>query len=250
MAVAQLSPTQVIVLKTLARSSQGMTRGQIEEKTGVALTASIIGPIYVDDLHKHPESLYALKLVQPLMDENSSHIGDVQWHLTKVGRRMAESVKTREHIAAVVPGNVLDPVVIKFRPTRTYGIEKYTDDDMREIISQLGEPYADVSLDALRQQIANRRKMGKYTVKEQVPEWYTVYRQGQHWTALVAEILEHNNCAVNTSHKESLGVYHRRFKKGSQSIINQETDKDLIVLCESCNKKLRGSLPVVPPQQP
>jgi hypothetical protein len=240
-----MTPTQVNVLKALSKASNGMTRKQLEERVKALVNADIIGPVYADDLHRHPESLYAQGYVSPVSDEDG-----LRWYITHEGRVAGERMRTRKTSSAVVTGSTLDPVVIAFRPTRTYGIELYTDDDIKEIKSKLGNEYSIVPIDELRQQIVNRRKMGKYKTVTTYPEWYSAYRQGQHWAALVQEMTEHSNCIINPAHKDGVNVYHRRFTRGGESVINQETPKDLIVLCESCRKKLGGNLPEVPAKMP
>ena len=247
MSVAQLSRSQVHILKALASVPFGMTRDQIEEKLDITVSTDVIGPVYSEDLYKHPDSLYALGCVSPTREEDDTK---ARWRITKDGKQIADKVKTRKPSSAVVPGDVLDPVVIAFRPTRTYTAERYTDEDMKEIRSKLGDRYANVCLDSLRQQIVNRRKMGKYNPIQSVPVWYTEYRNSQHWTALVQEMTEHHSCAVNPEHSEGINVYHRRFKRNDESVINNETPKDLIVLCASCRKKLSGSLPETPAEMP
>jgi hypothetical protein len=240
-----MTPTQVNVLKVLSKSPNGLTRKQLEEKVKAVMTTDIIGPTYAEDLHKHPDSLYGQGYVSPIADEDG-----LRWYITHEGRVTGERMRTRKPSFAVVPGNILDPVVIAFRPTRTYCFELYTDEDIQEIRSKLPSPYTQVLIPELRQQIVNRRKMGKYKTVTTHPEWYIAYRQGRHWTALVQEMTEHSNCVVNPTHNDGVNVYHRRFTKGGESVINQETSKDLIVLCESCRKKLGGSLPEVPPEMP
>lgn len=242
---SNLSPTQVKVLQTLSQSSGAMTRLQLEQAIESLVSTEVIGPIYAEDVHHHPESLYGLGYVEPYNDEDG-----LKWHITQEGMKAAKRMRTRKPTSAVVPGNILDPVVIKFRPTRTYGIELYTDEDIAEIRSKLGSPYEQVPISELRQQIVNRRKMGMYKKVEITPEWYIAYRQGQHWTALINEVLEHNGCVINPTHTDGVNVYHRRFTRGGESVINEEIPKDLVVLCESCRKKLTGNLPEIPREMP
>lgn len=247
MAKSPLSPRQVKALKTLARNPNGMTRPQLERAIGTTIGSDVIGPVYSEDLHLYPESLYARSLVYCMRDEDDEN---TRWLITSQGKKVANTTVTRDLTAAVVPPEILDPIVIEFRSTRTYSIELYTEQDMQEIRSKLGNAYAEVSINDLRQQIINRRKMGKYKTTEVIPEWYTVYRQGQHWTALVEEMTEHQGCIVNPAHKDNVSVYHRRYTRGGESVINREIDKDLIVLCASCRKKLNGNLPPIPSDMP
>jgi len=88
-----------------------------------------------------------------------------RWVVTAKGRSVVEKIKVRKDDCPKVDAGKLDTVVIKFRSTRTYGIELYTDADMKEIKAALGVAAEGVTLDSLRNQIANRRKQGAYSDK-------------------------------------------------------------------------------------
>lgn len=244
MRTVTMSPTQVKILHALNKGNP-LSRSELEQAVGTTIGTETIGPIYAEDIYNHPDSLCGMGYVTPYNDEDG-----LRWYITAEGAKVASRMRTRKATSAVVPGDILDPVVIAFRPTRTYGIELYTEDDIKVVRSRLPHIYSGVSLDDLRQQIVNRRKMGKYKTVVSVPEWYIIYRQGQHWTALVEEMTEHNGCVINPAHKDNVSVYHRRWYRGGESVINQETPKDLVILCEHCRKKLAGNLPEVPDKMP
>ncbi len=147
----RLNDSQVLILQALAKipiGSPGLTRAAIVEKTGAVVNAGNIGPAFKSVLENYPESLYGLGFVKPVQMPES----DLTWEATMKGRAVSERYK----------GATLDPVVRKFIPTRTYGLELYTDDDLKEIRSALGDEHATLPLVSLRQQIVNRRKQGSY----------------------------------------------------------------------------------------
>ena len=159
MAVASLNANQVLILQTLAKHPGGLNGAALAKKSGAAVNAGNIGPAFDTVLDNYPNSLYALKMVRP---EKRDDEGTV-WVITKKGAAAAPTFKTLKKSASVkVPAEVLNPVVIKFSPTRTYGFELYTADDLKAIREQLGADYAEVGNEDLRMQIVGQRKRGAY----------------------------------------------------------------------------------------
>jgi hypothetical protein len=162
---ARLSESQVLILQALAKAgAAGLTRDQITAKAGVAPTAGNVGPVFAHLKDTFPESLTARGLVQVAKrpDEQTT------WEITAKGLSVADKYRARKKVdAAKVPPKTLDPVVKKFLPTRAYGLELWTDDDLKEVRSQLGADHADLPLTALRQQIVNRRKQGAFADKSE-----------------------------------------------------------------------------------
>lgn len=159
MAVASLNANQVLILQTLAKHPGGLNGAVLAKKSGAAVNAGNIGPAFDTVLDNYPNSLYALKMVRPEKREDEGTV----WVITKKGEAAAPKFKTLKKSASVkVPAEVLNPVVIKFSPTRTYGFELYTADDLKAIREQLGADYAEVGNEDLRMQIVGQRKRGAY----------------------------------------------------------------------------------------
>lgn len=160
MAVASLNANQVLILQTLAKHPGGLNGSALAKKSGAAVNAGNIGPAFDTVLGNYPDSLYALKMVRPEKREDEGTV----WVITKKGEQAAPKFKTLKKATSVkVPAEVLNPVVLKFAPTRTYGFELYTADDLKAIREQLGADYAEVSPEDLRQQIIGQRKRGAYS---------------------------------------------------------------------------------------
>lgn len=162
--MASLNSSQVLTLQTLAKHEDGLDQETLEKKSGASISPANLGPVHKETLKEgngtYAKSLYGLGLVKPEQQPN----GVVLWKATAKGLKEALEVKTKKRVNKldIIPAKVLDPVIQKFRVTRTYGFESYTDDDIREIKKQIGKEYADISLDSVRQQITNRRKQGAY----------------------------------------------------------------------------------------
>lgn len=155
-----LNDSQVVILQALAKCppGTGLTRERLAA-TGAAVNAGNVGPAFKSVLENYPGSLYGLGLVRPVQHPDEEMV----WEATVRGRQLAASYKARRRVDAdkIAPA-VLDPVVKKFLPSRTYGLELYTDDDLKEIRTALGAAHAEIPLTALRAQIVNRRKQGAF----------------------------------------------------------------------------------------
>lgn len=157
---AKMGPGQALILSTLAKWPMGLTVEKLEEKAGVPVTPNNIGPITVESLVNHPDSLYARKLVRPVKPYEDE---PYKWVITDAGKKLAEKVKGRKIGAKdKVDNDILDTAVVKFRTTRAYGMENWTDADIREVRGMLGSAYEMVELDDLKNQILARRKQGAY----------------------------------------------------------------------------------------
>ena len=157
---ARLNDSQVRILQALAKCAPGtgLTRAKIAE-TGATVNSGNIGPAFKNVIENYPDSLYGLGLVRPVQHPDE----ELVWEATVKGRQLADRYKARKKATGdKVPGDTLDPIVKKFLPSRTYGLEDYTDDDLKEIRALLGSDYASLPLTSLRGQIVNRRKQGAF----------------------------------------------------------------------------------------
>jgi hypothetical protein len=140
-----------------------LTVDQIEAKApGAAATSSNLGPLLQSAYEegRHAGSLRAQGLIKCVQHQGD----DVRWSVTAKGAKLAKTIKARPRSNAdtKVPPEILDPAVIAFRATRTYGIEWFSEEDIDEIREQLGDDYEHVTADDLRMQITNRRKQGAF----------------------------------------------------------------------------------------
>jgi len=151
-----LTASQVIILNVLAKASTGLTASQISYAgKGVPVNANTIGPVFGEG---HPDSLRGRGLVVCEKQEEE----DVHWSITEKGRKMAGMKAQRIGPGKRVPNEVLDPVVLMFKKRRTYGLERYTDDDILDLRTQLPKDYRDVDPKDLWNQILARRKQGAF----------------------------------------------------------------------------------------
>lgn len=157
-----LSQTQVLILRCLAKQLPGMpglTGAQIEKKSGISAS---VGNMGVSKAGVIPGSLYAGGYITAEQHDFEGRMTLV-YKITFKGRKAAEEMRVRDARVIKIDKNVLDQVVKKFRPTRTYGIDNYTDADLEEIKGMLNGLAGSIALDDLRSQIANRRKQGAYS---------------------------------------------------------------------------------------
>lgn len=156
---------QVRILTTLAKAVAPLTRTQIADRAGVSATSTAeLGSSRAANAGDvDGDSLVGLGLVRvEKRDDNGRD--SYLYSLTAKGKKLAATVAARKKNpeSGRIPADVLDPVVRKFRLTRAYSFELYTDADVRVIRDGLGPDWADVSLDHLRLQVANRRKLGAF----------------------------------------------------------------------------------------
>ncbi len=163
--MSTLNTSQVLILQAIAKNPSGLTRDQIMKKApDAAVTLSNLGPVLISSLAKdtnHQESLYKMGLVraEPTGDEKDT----ITWTVTAKGAKLAPTLKTLTRTRGnKIPPKVLDPILRKFKVLRTYGLELYTDSDIKEIRTLCGEDYELLGVDSLRQQIVNRRKQGAF----------------------------------------------------------------------------------------
>jgi DNA-binding PadR family transcriptional regulator len=160
-AASPLNASQVLILQFLSRqtSPRGVTRQDINDKCPKA--GATVDNLGVSRGGAKPGSLYALGMVTAEQHDVDGRMVTL-YKITDKGRAAAKKMKVKATRVATVDPLKLDKVVIEFRPTRTYGMENYTDDDIREIKDKLNGGAQQVSISDLRQQIANRRKQGAY----------------------------------------------------------------------------------------
>lgn len=244
-----LTNSQVIILKTLARNPSGLTRESLAEKTGVVCDNGTLGPQLVETVPNHPDSLYALRLVRPAKFSPDS---PVLWSLTPGGEKAASLYRARERGPKLkVDTKRLDKLVLAMKPLRTYGFESYTEDDLKEIRSQLSEDDQTVTLGDLKMQIIARRKQGAYSENTIIePDWYVEYRTSHEGKVFAAKVNDHyQGCAICLK-TDDVRVYHRRFEDDGSSVLCVERVKDGIVLCPQCHKRNGRFLPEIPECSP
>lgn len=156
--IAPLNQSQVLILQCLAKFADGLTTPELAKKSGATVNSGTVGPVFDSAVENYPESLHARKLVRVEKREEG-----IVWKITAAGRKIAPTVKTRKRADTPrVPAEVLNPVVLNFAPTRTYGIEGYSLQDLAEIRNGLPAEFASMNLEDLREQITNQRKRGAY----------------------------------------------------------------------------------------
>lgn len=248
MATITLTNSQVLILKTLLRNPNGLTREQITEKAQCVVDNTTLGPVYDETLDKHPGSLTSLRLV---LRKKFTPDTPVIYLLSEPGKRAAQMYSARRIGAKdKVPAEVLNPVVLKIRPFKPYGIENFTDDDVKEIRAKLPEEHQEVTIDSLRRQIMNQRKIGAYkTDRYSEPEWYVNYRETNEFKVFAQKVEDlYQGCAVCMS--EEARVYHRRFYDDGKSVVGMERGKDGIMLCVSCHNRNWKFLAAIPSTEP
>lgn len=168
MPVYRLSATQVRVLQLLA-SADGLTKKEIEARLGLADVD--MGGSMQHGPSRDPNSLYNLGYVDPQREEGPDGRDVVRFYLTDLGREAARTHQVRVSETARIPPAVLDPVVIAFRPTRVYGLERYTEEDWEALRAGLPEEYHHTPLPALCSRVLARRKQGAYKEVKMLRCW-------------------------------------------------------------------------------
>lgn len=239
-----LTNSQVIILKTLARNPNGLTREQIDEKAQCVVDNTTLGPVYEETLDKHPESLTSLRLV---LRKKLTPDMPVLYFLSESGKKAAQLYSARKRGAKdKVPADVLNPIVLRIRPLKPYSDEYYTDDDLKEIRDMLPEEYQDTPLESLKRQIRNQRKQGAYrTDRYSEPDWYKEYRSTNEARVFSQEVESfYNGCAICQA-TENVTVYHRRYTN-----LYVERVNDGIALCPACHNRNYKFMAKIPDTEP
>jgi len=160
--MSQINSSQALILKVLAKAPGGLSYEEIKTKVGegVAVNSGTIGPVHREVLNNYPDSLHALNLVRVEKTEGEG----TKFLISPKGLKVATSLVARKRVSngSRVPPKLLDPLVRKLMEARTYGIDGLTSADLSAIRKDLGENWAKIADDDLRQQITNRRKSGAY----------------------------------------------------------------------------------------
>lgn len=252
---AALSPSQVHILQAM-RPKRGdddppeLTRAEVERKAGVGAGIDVLGPAYRETVEKHPDSLVGRGLVQSTYDIDESK---VRYYLTARGLKYSTEFVTRKTGVEEddrIPRRVLVAAVRPVKATRTYGIENYTEADLKEIRDALPEQYRHVGLEVIRQQAWNARKQGAFKEEFKFPEWYEEYREGEHWSKLEAQLT--SECAVNPEHDaDTVGLFHRLLVRGSGEVVLLDEKKyEVIALCDKCWNRCRKFMVAIPADMP
>lgn len=243
-----LTNSQVLILKTLARNANGLTREEIAEKSGVVVDNTTLGPVYSETCANHPESLVALRLVRV---EKISPDAPTMYKLTPGGENAAKAYSARKRgTPDKVDPKTLDKVVLRIKPLKPYGIENFTDDDLKQVRAELPEEDREVTIPSLRNQILNRRKQGAYKEETWIePEWYKEYRESREFKTFEAKVMDfYSGCAICENLEAT--VYHRRFTVDGSSILCVERAKDGIALCTKCHTRNCRFICQIPDTQP
>lgn len=230
-----LTNSQVLILKTLLRNPNGLTRESLAEKSGVVVDNTTLGPVLQETLSAHPECLVAYRFVKV---EKISPDAPTLYKLTPGGTQAANSYSARKRGATdKVDPDSLDKAVLSIRALKPYGLELFTEEDVKEVRALLPEGEQEVTVPSLRQQIVNRRKQGAYSNNEIIePKWYQEYRESREFQTFAAKVLDfYAGCAVCENLEAT--VYHRRFKVDGSPILAVERAKDGIALCDRCRKR-------------
>jgi len=164
--MSQINSSQALILKVLAKAPGGLSYEEIKAKVGegVAVNSGTIGPVHLSVLSNYPDSLHALGLVK--VDKGEGEC--TKFFATIKGVKLATKVSARHSCrnGSRIPPDKLDKAVLQVRPTKTYGLELFTDSDINEVKALLGEEWKHIKADEVRIQICNRRKQGAYANPE------------------------------------------------------------------------------------
>ena len=164
-----LNTSQVHILQTLRKSDDGLTRAQLASKCpeGTAVTPANLGTAETSD--NHVDSLKSLGLVKLISSRGAGLTEEderdlIVWRITPKGEKLATSIKAKGVSArgVSIPPKVLDPIIKRMRPLRTYGLNQWTDADVLELRGHLPEEYQSVTVDTLRTKIVGRRQAGAF----------------------------------------------------------------------------------------
>lgn len=257
--VKELTHSQIRVLRTLAleNGGRGVQKSDIISIARINGSVNeILGPIHDDDIHKWDEkygkrSLRSYGFIEPVRDETDAGGDVILYRLTKDGRDVVQMVRTLPDVSddIRIPAAILDPVVRAEMAKHKYGLDIYSDDDLTCIRDQLPEEYRHIPIRPhLMLQITGRRKQGAFKkTKTTWPDWYTAYRQTDHFKLLTSQVLKvwGYRCLLNRDHTTSPHVYHRHY-----SSLFEEGVEDCIVLCQRCFKANTIRLPLPPETDP
>lgn len=158
----KLNPSQVALLKALAASKTPLTHEALEKKADCAASPANLGPVYAETLESYPDSLYGRKLAVPAKHEGEPLV----WAATAKGAEVAKKMLAKPRLTGdKIPIKTLDKVLREYRQFRTYGLESYTDAEVKEVRDLCGK-FPDMTLDSVRKQMLNRRKLGAFTDPE------------------------------------------------------------------------------------
>lgn len=174
----QLNASQVLILQTLARvTPRRLSTSELADRSAAVCSAGNLGPVIRTSLdgdradtrtaEDYPDSLYALGLVKPYASEGEY----TTWGLTSKGMAAAERYIARGVSARGlgIPHKILDPLIKKMKTVRTYGLNQWTNDDVKELRDQLPEEYQDVTVEVLRTKIVQRRQAGAFADPDAKP---------------------------------------------------------------------------------
>ena len=158
-----LSDTQIMILQHLHQSrKKGLTRQEISDAVGFSANGSNLGPTYTENREAQPNSLVSRKMVKvyQLTVKGEEH---TVYMITKSGIEAAKKHSVlQQSNGEKIPSSVIDPAVKRALATRNHCLERFTDEEIREIRKDIGGKYKSVSIDNLREQAVNRRKQGAY----------------------------------------------------------------------------------------
>ena len=169
---AHLNSSQVLILQALkARPEVGLTRQEIADKAGGACCSpQNLGPVTKESLstnEDYSDSLYGHGYVYPSQDEGET----TRWFITKTGVKVSSTLRTLEtpetSETLKIPEKHLIQAGRKFRSTRTYGFERATPSDLKEMIGHLPPQFSTIDAEDFLQRLINLRKQGKFTTRQE-----------------------------------------------------------------------------------
>lgn len=255
--VKEVTPHQVAILRALEPyMEEGLTKGQIQNIAKVPCTMDNLGPANLETVKNHPKCLWARGYVSAISVQEGIRAVTV-YRITDEGIKVVRSIRTKRYSTFYgrIPDEVLDPVVIAYTRTATYGHDNFKEKDIERIKQKLPKEYWVIPWEEVKAQIVGRRKAGAYKKEHPLPEWYTNYRMTTEFLDKQEECLEKYNgkCIINQEHEGDILAYHTRLttEDGRSIIDNERVDlNDLIPLCESCAMRLRVSLVKFPEKEP
>ena len=147
-----LGRSQIVLLHALAKSKSGLTKKQLADQTGESVSSFSLGPVKAKTLGAYPDSLWGRGLVEK---EGNSY------RITKSGLEVTKGRSPRKRpipSGTQIPAELLDPSIRKSQSVRNYGLDRFTDEDVKEVLARLPEEYHEYPIDSVRQQMVNRTK--------------------------------------------------------------------------------------------
>lgn len=193
-----LTAAQIRILQVLRDANGPVTRSALVQAAGASNVTEVLGytldTLGREEVDQSPGSLMALHYVheEKYTDVDSGR-QERTYELTGEGKSAVDAYKVAPRRLAHqrVEKGILDECVLRMRPTRSYGIECWTTDDLTELRDMLGDGYEDIDLIDLRKQVENRRKQGAFAPpgKKEISSLEKLLREFGDSGTVIAELL-------------------------------------------------------------